>query len=203
MQHFTGVEVDGELIDPENFTAEEGLKITVLSEYLETLGLGSHTIRVVFDDGFIETGLAIAEAEKEPEPEYSFVKGSNVKWKEGDLEFIVRRSIDDEECFSHFTGIKVDGAAVDVLNYTAKQGSTVITVKEDYLKTLEAGTHEITAEFDDGNVTAAFTVEAEEPEPTPPTGDRANPLLWGGILVVCVLAAAALWITRRKKKDES
>ena len=44
------IEMDGEAVDPGNFTYEEGsLIITLKPEYLNTLGEGTHTLTVNFD----------------------------------------------------------------------------------------------------------------------------------------------------------
>ncbi|MCQ2504895.1 MAG: hypothetical protein MJ103_06655, partial [Saccharofermentans sp.] len=50
--HFTGVSVDGQLIDPSNYTAVSGSVIVTLNaSYLNTLATGTHTISIHFNDG--------------------------------------------------------------------------------------------------------------------------------------------------------
>ncbi len=54
--HFTELMVDGETVDPANYTTAEGSLIANLSaDYLQALGAGEHTVAAVFDDG---TGAA-------------------------------------------------------------------------------------------------------------------------------------------------
>ena len=49
---FTGVEVDGKLIDEKYYTAESGSTIiTLKTSYLESLKTGKHTIQVNYTDG--------------------------------------------------------------------------------------------------------------------------------------------------------
>ena len=60
--------------------------------------------------------------------------------------------------FSKFQGVQVDGELVDPSNYTAVSGSTVLTLKSDYLKTLVAGNHIVTFVYEDGIATADLTV---------------------------------------------
>ena len=79
--------------------------------------------------------------------------------------------------YSKFTGIEVDGEAVNADGYTAENGSTVITLKAEYLETLAAGEHTLTVLYTDGEATGTFTV-AEKPAETvdddsnkPQTGD--------------------------------
>ena len=63
-EKFTGVEVDGEEVAPENYTAEAGsLRLTFKREYLETLAEGEHTVKVLFTDGSAETKLNISAPE--------------------------------------------------------------------------------------------------------------------------------------------
>lgn len=59
--------------------------------------------------------------------------------------------------FSKFTGIKVDGDIVDASNYDAKSGSTVVTLKENYLSALSAGDHTLTFVYSDGEISTNFT----------------------------------------------
>ncbi len=59
---FTGVKVDGELVDSSNYTATEGSTIIEFkADYLETLEAGEHTVSVVFTDGIAITNFEIEE----------------------------------------------------------------------------------------------------------------------------------------------
>ena len=60
---FTGVKVDGKLIDRENYTAKSGSPIVTLSkDYLATLSVGTHTLTVVFNDGECSTNFMVKAA---------------------------------------------------------------------------------------------------------------------------------------------
>jgi len=59
---FTGVKVDGVLIDPSNFTLSGSLIITLKPEYLETLSVGEHRIEIMFADGSVQTVFVILAA---------------------------------------------------------------------------------------------------------------------------------------------
>ena len=59
---FTGVKVDGVLVDSSNYTATEGSTIIEFkADYLKTLAAGEHTVSVVFTDGEATTKFEIAE----------------------------------------------------------------------------------------------------------------------------------------------
>ena len=59
---------------------------------------------------------------------------------------------------SKFIGVKVDGILLDAKNYTAVSGSTIVTLKPEYLETLAIGEHSIELVFTDGSVQTWFTV---------------------------------------------
>ena len=62
---FTGVKVDGELVDSSNYTATEGSTIIEFkADYLKTLDAGEHTVSVVFTDGEAATKFEITEDKK-------------------------------------------------------------------------------------------------------------------------------------------
>lgn len=62
---FTGVKVDGELVDSSNYTATEGSTIIEFkADYLKTLEAGEHTVSVVFTDGEATTKFEITEDKK-------------------------------------------------------------------------------------------------------------------------------------------
>lgn len=60
------VKVDGQLLDPSQYTAISGsLMLTFSPSYLQTLAYGVHTLEVTFDDGVAETSFTtVQEAEK-------------------------------------------------------------------------------------------------------------------------------------------
>ena len=60
--------------------------------------------------------------------------------------------------FTKFQNVKVDGNLVDRNNYTVTEGSTIITLKADYLNTLSAGNHTFEMIWTDGSARTAFTI---------------------------------------------
>lgn len=97
--------------------------------------------------------------EEEPEaPEYSIITGANGTWKDSATDGMTFAS--DAE-FADFVSVKIDGVVVDAANYDAKEGSTVITLKNAYLKTLKEGEHTLTIVSKDGEASTKFTIEHE------------------------------------------
>lgn len=61
--HFTCIEVDGEVVDGDNYTAQRGsVDLSLKTDYLETLVEGEHTLTALFDDGKTETTFTVLAA---------------------------------------------------------------------------------------------------------------------------------------------
>lgn len=88
---------------------------------------------------------------------YKFIEGANVSWtKNSDQDLGFKTNGE----FSRFTGVKVDGTLIGNDKYTAVSGSTVVTLKKDYLETLSVGKHTLTVVYTDGECTTEFQVKA-------------------------------------------
>ena len=88
---------------------------------------------------------------------YQIIEGANSSWThDSDGNIAIRGNGD----FSKFVGVKVDGALIDRNNYTATEGSTIITLKDSYLNTLSVGTHTFEIFWTDGSAGTTFTLSA-------------------------------------------
>ena len=65
-------------------------------------------------------------------PEYRIIDGANSSWTQNTDGTVVIRGNGE---FSRFHAVKVDGKVIDPANYEAKEGSTIMTLKAEYLKT--------------------------------------------------------------------
>ena len=54
--------------------------------------------------------------------------------------------------------VKVDGTIIDPTNYIVTEGSTIITLKPEFLKTLSEGSHTFEIAWTDGTASTCFTV---------------------------------------------
>ena len=86
---------------------------------------------------------------------YKIISGADSEWKQNTYETI---TIIGNGEFSKFESVKVDGSIIDAKNYTAKEGSTIIILKADYLKTLSVGTHSFEIVWADGSAVTNFKV---------------------------------------------
>ena len=143
-------------------------------------------------------------------PTYVFLDGANGAGTQNTDGTLTFRADGD---FSKFTGVKVDGAQIDAKHYTAKSGSTIVTLSTEYLKSLSVGTHSLTIVFVDGECSTNFavkktdTVQTEPTNPTKPensdnpqTGDNTRLGLWIALLFVSGAGVAGTTIYSRKKK---
>ena len=91
-------------------------------------------------------------------PTYNFIDGANGEWIKNsgkDLGFKADGEI------SKFTGVKVDGTLIGADKYTAVTGSTLVTLKKDYLETLSVGKHTLTVVYIDGECTTNFEIKLQ------------------------------------------
>lgn len=161
---------------------------------------------------WVETDLSMTPTSSSA-PSYIFLEGANGTWMQNSDGTLVFRANGD---FSKFTGVKVDGTLIDAKNYTAVSGSTVITLKTDYLKTLSVGTHKLTVVYTDGECSTNFEVkqttqtEGDKPDTTTPTGnkdttspqtgDNSNLLLWVALLFVSGAGVIGATVYSKKKR---
>lgn len=155
---------------------------------------------------------------------YKILDGANSDWKQNTEETITIRGNGN---FSKFVGVKIDGNTIDAKNYTAKEGSTIITLTTDYLKTLSIGTHTFEIVWTDGSASTNFTVSkndsgSETPKDddknknddsgsqtgdnqnitAPQTGDNSHPTLWISLLGASLIGLLATLYMRKKKDNE-
>lgn len=90
---------------------------------------------------------------------YKILDGADSKWSEDTNGNLMIRGNGE---FSKFTCVKVDGSIIDASNYTAREGSTIITLKAEYLDTLAEGSHSFELVWTDGSAYTTFTVAKNE-----------------------------------------
>lgn len=126
--------------------------------------------------------------------EYDILDGANSSWtqnSDGSL------SIRGSGAFSEFVGVKVDGKSVDEQYYTVKEGSTIVTLKAEYLSTLAAGPHTIQLIWKDGTASTTFNINVNNPN----TGDNGGLALAAALLALSAAAIAASGFNRKRGKS--
>ena len=126
---------------------------------------------------------------------YEIIEGANGSWTQNSDGTLTVRANGE---FSKFDYVKVDGKRIDSKNYTAKSGSTIVTLSKDYLATLSVGQHALAVVFNDGGEARTnFTVNAVTPD-NPQTGDHSGIVLAVVVLLVSGGALTVLGIAKKK-----
>lgn len=115
---------------------------------------------------------------------YQIIEGSGGSFRAGSNTGYTIRGNGE---FSRFTGIRVDGNLLEQSQYTAKEGSTIVTLQPSYLNTLAAGAHTAEIVWTDGTAATTFTVSTKDS--VPKTGDEtplAGVWLLAGIAGLCL-----------------
>ena len=113
-----------------------------------------------------ETCGAILEKEEIKKlelPAYKIIDGAESTWTQNtntDGSLVIR----GDGAIAKFKEVRVDGVVIDVKNYTVTEGSTIITLKTEYLKTLPAGKHTFEIAWTDGSAATYFTVAGSTTE---------------------------------------
>ncbi len=129
-----------------------------------------------------------------PVPAPTIVSGAEAVWRKGSG---VGLTFTSDADFAGFQGVMVDGTTISAQYYTAKSGSTVVTLKASYLETLAAGEHTVAIVSDTGTAGARFTILSGTS--IPQTGDNSNLAFWLGLLAAGGLALAGVALYRRKR----
>ncbi len=69
------------------------------------------------------------------------------------------KAVRSNAALSKFKEVRVDGVTVDSSNYTLTEGSTIVTFKESYLKTLSEGEHTLKVISSDGFASGKISVK--------------------------------------------
>ena len=106
--------------------------------------------------------------------------------------------------FSDFIRVELDGKTLDEKNYTVKEGSTVVTLKADYVATLSAGEHTIGIVSASGTATTTFTVNVkavvDNDTKSPQTGDNSHMALWIALLFMSGAGVIGTTVYGKKKR---
>lgn len=157
---------------------------------------------------WVHTDLTMTPTAAGETPNYKIIEGENGAWTQNSDGTLVFRANGD---FSKFTGVKVDDTLIDAKNYTAVSGSTVITLKSDYLKTLSVGTHKLTVVYTDGECPTDFEIKKSSAQQTdktqknaavvksPETGNDTGVALLVYIAFAGSVCVATLTVLKKKK----
>ena len=122
--------------------------------------------------------------------------GANGTWQKGTNDGL---SFTSNAAFTDFQKVQVDGNDLDPANYTVKEGSTIVTLKAEYLETLTVGKHTLAIVSDTGTATTEFTIKAAA-DSSSQTGDDFNIALYAGLAILAAAGAVGTGIYRRREQ---
>ena len=126
--------------------------------------------------------------------------GANGSWQKGTKDGLTFTS---NAAYKYFQKVQVDGKDLDASNYTVKEGSTIVTLKAEYLETLSDGKHTLAIVSETGTATTEFTIKAAavtDDTQSPQTGDDSNIALWIAVLLAAGTALTGTAVYSRKRK---
>ena len=138
---------------------------------------------------------------KEEEKNYTVLEGNNQTYSNNKENLTVKFSAPAEELVE----VAINDEKLDSKYYTVESGSTIITVKNDYLKTLQSGTYTLTAKYENGkSIDATFKVAETENENDNTQAKETIPQAGNnliGIVVVSALSIVVVYVLYKKYKS--
>lgn len=131
-------------------------------------------------------------------PEIIDGKGQNVT--AGEKKELTFRS---NAAFADFIRVELDGNELGSSDYTIKEGSIIVTLKQDYVATLSVGKHTLGIVSASGTAVTEFTVVAADKESTdapssPQTGEDSNIAIWMILFILSSLTITVIVLRKRK-----
>ena len=119
-------------------------------------------------------------------------------WTKGsgkDVVITVKLTTEPDNSFAHYVRTEIDGKTVTA---TAREGSTIVTIKAAELQKLSTGAHTVTIVFDNGQVDVRLTVK---PNPSSPaTGDTRTTGLWATLTILSGLGIGGVTLFGKKRR---
>lgn len=100
---------------------------------------------------------------------YKILEGNGSVWTLNGTDSLTIRANGSPQ---RLTALKMDGQLLAQENYTVRAGSTIVTLKAEYLNTLTPGEHTLTFVYSNGQTEAVFTVAAAPAQTQTETTDN-------------------------------
>lgn len=119
---------------------------------------------------------------------YTFVEGKNATYNNNDLLFKLNGD------YSLLDSVFLNEKKLDDKHYEKKEGSTIITIKKDYLKTLSVGTHKLKVTYTNGSADETTFII---PENNPKTLDNIVIYVYSLIIGIISLVITGTYIYKK------
>ena len=163
-------------------------------------------VDVVFKEIDTSSSAGSSGATMDPSaPTYTVIQGAD-STVDGTSDYVVevQRSIDDVHCLSYYEWVAIDGIKLTEEQAPTSSGSTIITIKSDYLKTLSDGKHTIVVNFVDNSVATTFTLQSASATKAgasiPRTGEGITKVVIGVMMLTAAAGCFVILQIDKKKK---
>ncbi|MFQ7353358.1 MAG: InlB B-repeat-containing protein [Coprococcus phoceensis] len=195
---FTGIKVDGSVVDSSNYTAVSGSTVlTLKASYLGTLTDGSHTITFVYTDGEANANLTVRTAGSEHIHDYGTEWKSNADnhWHECNCG-------DKKDEAAHSFKWVVDKEATATKKGSKHEECKTCGYKRPAVEIPATGTTTAPTDTTKPNDTTK-PGNTNGSEKSPQTGDNSNIFLWFALLFVSVAGVTGITVYNKKEKEHA
>lgn len=195
---FTGIKVDGSVVDSSNYTAVSGSTVlTLKASYLGTLTDGSHTITFVYTDGEANANLTVRTAGSEHIHDYGTEWKSNADnhWHECNCG-------DKKDEAAHSFKWVVDKEATATKKGSKHEECKTCGYKRPAVEIPATGTTTAPTDTTKPNDTTK-PGNTNGSEKSPQTGDNSNIFHWFALLFVSVAGVTGITVYNKKKKEHA
>ena len=124
---------------------------------------------------------------------YKFLSGQDQTFKDKDL--IIKTNGD----ISKLLRIEVNDKELDKSNYELKSGSTILTLKKNYLSSLSNGTYRLKFVYSDGELSTTFIINNNKNTINPKTGDKL--MFYVSMLILSFIELIVIGVLFKKKNS--
>ena len=195
---FTGIKVDGSVVDSSNYTAVSGSTVlTLKASYLGTLTDGSHTITFVYTDGEANANLTVRTAGS------GHIHDYGTEWKSNaDNHWHECNCGDKKDEAAHSFKWVVDKEATATKKGSKHEECKICGYKRSAVEIPATGTSTAPTDTTKPNDTTK-PGNTNGSEKSPQTGDNSNIFLWFALLFVSVAGVTGITVYNKKKKEHA
>ena len=195
---FTGIKVDGSVVDSSNYTAVSGSTVlTLKASYLGTLTDGSHTITFVYTDGEANANLTVRTAGS------GHIHDYGTEWKSNaDNHWHECNCGDKKDEAAHSFKWVVDKEATATKKGSKHEECKTCGYKRSAVEIPATGTTTAPTDTTKPNDTTK-PGNTNGSEKSPQTGDNSNIFLWFALLFVSAAGVTGITAYNKKKKEHA
>ena len=195
---FTGIKVDGSVVDSSNYTAVSGSTVlTLKASYIGTLTDGSHTITFVYTDGEANANLTVRTAGSGHIHDYGteWKSNANNHWHECNCG-------DKKDEAAHSFKWVVDKEATVTKKGSKHEECKICGYKRSAVEIPATGTSTAPTDTTKPNDTTK-PGNTNGSEKSPQTGDNSNIFLWFALLFASAAGVTGITAYNKKKKEHA